>query len=381
MFKNNGTNILCAVILILVLLFSLISVSAAAASDGAISVSAKAATLYQPDTKRFVFTKNSKKRLSMASTTKIMTALVATENLSSLDEAVVIDASAAKTEGSSAYLKQGEVVTAEELLYALLLQSANDAAVALAVHISGSVEQFARLMNERAEKMGLVDTHFANPHGLDAEEHYTTAEDLAIMAAEALENETVAAIASTYKKTLVNDERQRTYVNHNKLLYLYDGAIGVKTGYTDKSGRCLVGAAERGGVRLISVTLDAPCDWDDHKRLLDYGFERFNSLTLAEVYEYSYDIPLINGEGDFLRVANTDELSLVCEGDVGEIKKSVNLPRFISRSVKKGDIIGTVSFSVGGERVGVVNLLALEDKDTEKDKNNIFKRIFDRLFS
>lgn len=381
MFKNNGFNILGAIILILVLLFSLISVSVVQASESEASVSAKSAVLYQPDTKRFVYTKNSKKRLAMASTTKIMTALVAAENISSLDEAVVIDGTAAGTEGSSAYLKCGEVVTAEELLYALLLQSANDAAVALAVHISGSVEEFATLMNERAEKMGLSDTHFVNPHGLDADGHYTTAEELALIASEALKNETVAAIASTYKKTIVDGERQRTYVNHNKLLYLYDGAVGVKTGFTDNAGRCLVGAAERDGVRLISVTLDAPSDWQDHKRLLDLGFEKFSSLKLIDVYELSYEVPLLDGTGECVRVSNDSELSIVCEGEVGKIERFVNLPRFISHTVNKGDVVGRVDFAVDGEPVGSVDLVALENKEVKKEKDSILKRIFDKLFS
>lgn len=381
MFKNNYPNILAAVILILILLFSLISVSAAQVSEGGICVSAKSAALYQPDTGRFAFTKNSKRRMPMASTTKIMTALVAIENISSLDEAVEVDESSIGTEGSSAYLKSGDVVTVEELLYALLLQSANDAAVALAVHIGGSVDAFADMMNERAEKMGLSDTHFANPHGLDADGHYTTAEDLAKIAAEAIDNETIYSIVSTYKKTLINDERRRTYVNHNKLLNLYDGAIGVKTGFTDEAGRCLVGAAERDGVRLISVTLDAPSDWQDHEKMLDFGFDRFVGVTLAEVYEYGYDIPLIDKEGETLRVTNTDELSIVYEGDVGKIEKNVNLPRFISSPVKKGDIIGTVSFTVCGRDVGSVNLCAVEDSIVIVEQKNIFKRIFDKLFS
>lgn len=381
MFKNSGTNIFCAIILILMILFSLISANAKQPSESSISVSARSAALYQPDTKRFVFSKNGKRRLSMASTTKIMTALVALENISSLDDAIVIDERAVGTEGSSAYLKAGEVVTAEELLYALLLQSANDAAVALAIHVGGSIECFADMMNERADKMALSDTHFENPHGLDENGHYTTAEDLAKIAAEALQNETFRLVASTYKKTIVNEERQRTYVNHNKLLNLYDGAIGVKTGYTDKSGRCLVGAAERDGVRLISVTLDAPSDWEDHKRLLDYGFECFTSVKLADVYELHYDVPLIDDEGNTLSVANVDELSSVCEGEVGKIERNLNLPRFISGSVKKGEIVGTVQFTVGGKDAGTLNLIALEDTAENKEKKNFFERIFDKLFS
>ena len=380
MFRNNNFNIVSAVILILILLFSLITVSAEQSQDTSPSVSARSAALYQPDTKRFVFTKNSKQRMPMASTTKIMTALVALENLGSLDEAVEIDGSAVGTEGSSAYLKLGDVVTAEELLYALLLQSANDAAVALAIHIGGDVETFADMMNERCEKIGLSDTHFTNPHGLDDKEHYTTAEDLSKIAAEAMDNEIFCAIASTYKKTLRDEQRQRTYVNHNKLLNLYDGACGVKTGYTDEAGRCLVGAAEKDGVRLISVTLDAPSDWQDHKKMLDFGFSCFTCKTLAEVYEYSYDIPIIDKNGETVRVTNTHELSVVFEGDIGQIKKNVKLPKFISHSLKKGDVIGSVDFTADGETIGSVSICVTEDVTVKEQKENIFSRIFRRIF-
>ena len=268
----SNYNFYIAIILIATLLFSFLTIYSFGENvESKISVSAHSAALYQPETNTFLYSKNADLRMPMASTTKIMTALVALEE-SSLDEIIIIDDRAVGIEGSSAYLKSGEAFTMEELLYALLLQSANDAAVAIANHIGGSSEGFAGLMNEKACSLGLEDTHFTNPHGLNDEAHYTTAYDLAKIAAQALKNEKFKEIVSTYKKTFLNDERSRTYVNHNKLLNLYEGCIGVKTGFTRQSGRCLVGAAERDGALLISVTLSAPNDWNDHKTLWNYGF-------------------------------------------------------------------------------------------------------------
>ena len=367
MFKRNNNSFIAAVI-IAVLLLSFITIYATADAKETMSVSARSAALYQPDTGRFIYSKNGKTRMPMASTTKIMTALLAIENTEQLDEAVPIADEAIGTEGSSAYLREGDVLTMEELLYALLLQSANDAAVAIAYHIGGDIEGFSRIMNERAQELGLTDTHFTNPHGLDDEEHYTTAEELALIAAEALNNETFREICSTYKKTLVTEERRRTYINHNKLLNLYDGAVGVKTGYTKRCGRCLVGAAERDGLRLVSVTLDAPSDWSDHKNMLDFGFDALERLTLAKVYEYSFDLPVADTDGKTVRVTNTEELSAIVDRGEHDITDAVNLPRLATLPVRTGEALGEVIFTVDGKEAGRVNLVAVEDVKAEKEK-------------
>lgn len=270
-----------ALLIALTLLFSLFTIYVA--SSDAPKVSAKAAALYDPEAKRFLYEKNSNERLSMASTTKIMTAIVALEHILP-DKEIVVDERACGIEGSSVYLKAGEVLTAEALLYALMLRSANDAAEALAYEISGSIEAFAFLMNEKAKSLGLKNTSFKNPHGLDCEGHYTTASDLAVITACAMCMPKFNEIASTYKKTIKSSAETRLLVNHNKLLNSYDGCIGVKTGYTKKSGRSLVSAAERDSFCLICVTIDAPSDWQDHKYLLDYGFMR-----LTAEYPYRWE--------------------------------------------------------------------------------------------
>jgi D-alanyl-D-alanine carboxypeptidase len=244
MFKRNNLYLYITVLLIGMLLFSSLVVFASTdnVKDSRLSTSAYSAALYVPETQSFLYLKNADKKLPMASTTKIMTALITLEQCKLTDE-VIICKDAVGVEGSSAYLKEGESFTVEQLLYALLLQSANDAAVALAYQVSGSVEDFAYLMTERAESIGATNTRFSNPHGLDCEDHYTTARDLALIAAEAMKNEEFVKISSTVKKSFGRDEICRTFINHNKLLRRYDGCIGVKTGFTKKSGRCLVSAA------------------------------------------------------------------------------------------------------------------------------------------
>lgn len=372
--KRSSTSIYIAVLLIAAFIFSFLTIYAFGEhKSGGFSVSAKSAVLYQPEIDNFVYSKNADARLPMASTTKIMTALVALEN-SDLGETVEVDDSAIGTEGSSAYLRQGDALTMEELLYALLLQSANDAAVAIACHIGGDVEGFSALMNDKACELGLTDTHFTNPHGLDSEEHYTTAKELSLIAAEALKNPTFRKIASTYKKTFATEDRTRTYVNHNKLLRLYDGCIGVKTGFTKKSGRCLVGAAQKDGLTFITVTLDAPSDWSDHKKMLDYGFESLEKITLASGFDHMYKIPLIDGESEYIIVANTEGAEMIAERTEREITEHVRLIKYGIAPINRGEKLGEIIYTESGKEVARIPLVALENVNKKKDKG-FFEKI------
>lgn len=217
----------------------------------------------------------------MASTTKIMTCLVILDKLP-LDKIVTVDKRAVGVEGSSMYLFENEKITVENLLYGLMLSSGNDAATALALECSGSIEGFAKLMNEKAKQIGLIDTSFTNPHGLDDENHYTTAFELALITAKALENETFKKIVSTKTHYMTTSTGTVRYLsNHNRLLSSFDSAIGVKTGFTKKSGRCLVSAAQKGDETYIAVTLKAPNDWTDHKNMLTFAFDNFDSIEIA----------------------------------------------------------------------------------------------------
>ena len=237
-------------------------------------VSAKSAALLDGTTGECLCEKNGDQRALIASTTKIMTGLLVCE-AGDLDRTVTVPETAAGTEGSSMYLKSGETLTRRELLYGMMLHSGNDAALTLAISVSGSEAAFVRQMNRRACALNLTQTHFANPHGLDSGENYSTALDLVRLAQAALQNEQFRAVVSTKTITCAG----RTLTNHNKLLWRYDGCIGVKTGYTRHAGRILVSAAERGGRMLIAVTISDPDDWRDHVSLLDYGFAVLGSDT------------------------------------------------------------------------------------------------------
>ena len=259
-------------------------------------VSAKSAALLDGMTGECLYEKNGDQRALIASTTKIMTGLLVCE-AGDLDRTVTVPETAAGTEGSSMYLKSGETLTRRELLYGMMLHSGNDAALTLAISVSGSEAAFVRQMNRRACALNLTQTHFANPHGLDSGENYSTALDLARLAQAALQNERFRAVVSTKTITCAG----RTLTNHNKLLWRYDGCIGVKTGYTRHAGRILVSAAERGGRMLIAVTISDPDDWRDHVSLLDYGFAVLGSDT--PVYPQNRRIAWKNDCKKFWRAA------------------------------------------------------------------------------
>lgn len=357
------------ILLLLVLIFSLFTVYIS--SEQKITVSARSAALYEPETKKFLYTKNSNERLGMASTTKIMTALIAIETLD-LNEDVEIDSRAVGIEGSSIYLRHGEIMNALDLIYALLLQSANDAAAALAYRIAGSIEGFAKLMNERACELGLSDTHFTNPHGLDEKEHYTTSHDLAIISAEALSNETFKEIASTYKREVESSDTKRLLVNHNKMLKTYDGCIGVKTGYTTRSGRCLVSAAEKDGLTMIGVTIDAPDDWRDHTQMLNYGFSTLEKRTLAEVGQFSYEVPIISGTQSSIRVSNTEELTRIFKKSDAAYEVHIRLSKYFSAPILEGDVLGRVIFTKDGDEIASLPLLSEASVGESKKKKGFF---------
>ena len=287
---------------------------------------------------------------------------------------VTVSEKAVGIEGSSVYLKAGDRYTMENLLYALLLQSANDAACAIAIELGGSIEGFADMMNEKASSLDLTDTHFENPHGLDSENHYTTANELALITADALKNPDFKKIVSTYRKTIstIDGECVRTVVNHNKMLLLYEDAIGVKTGFTKKTGRCLVSAAERDGLTLISVTLNASNDWSDHKKLLNYGFAEYEKKVFAEAGEITFDAYVLNGTKTTVKCSNPSEISLIAKKSNDEITQTTELNRMITAPIKKGDILGYVYFKSGDSILASSPLTAEEDIEEIKIKKGLF---------
>jgi len=347
-------------------------------------ISAQAAVLIEAESGNVICEKAMHEVRPMASTTKIMTALVTLEHYAangrSLDEAVAVDSTAVGVEGSSIYLKNGESLTMEALLYAMLLESANDAAAAIAVEVSGSIADFAALMNAKAEMLGLEHTSYADPHGLDDENNHSCAYDLAKLGAYALANDDFRQIVSTKKQVIVNEsgDQSRLLVNHNKLLRLYEGTVGVKTGYTKKSGRCLVSAAERDGVLLIAVTLGAPDDWNDHIALFDYGFTKYECIQLADAGQENYTLPVIGGEAEFVSCRNPDALHAIIETGSPAVEKTVELKRFYYAPVHTGDVLGYAVFTLNGIEIGRAPLIAVHDVPQLTEKG-FFERIADRI--
>ena len=314
--------------------------------------SAGSAILMEAESGRVLYEQDADRPRLIASVTKLMTALVALESGHPLEEKVVIREEDTRTEGSSLYLRPGEELRLETLLYGLLLQSGNDAALAVARHCGGTVENFVAQMNLRAARLGMEHSRFANPSGLNAEGHCSTARDLALLARACLKNETLAAIAATRSVTLEG----RSFVNHNKLLLRYEGCVGLKTGYTEKAGRTLVSSAERNGQTLVCVTLNDRDDWNDHKALLDYGFSTFPRQVLAEEGEELGRVPL---QGSLLHMASVEARETVAyplkQGE--EVTMEVDLPDQAEAPVVQGEIAGSVRFLVGSRQVGQTYLV------------------------
>ena len=336
-------------------------------------VSAQSAILMEAESGKVLFQKNAFVRLPMASTTKIMTAIVAIES-GNIGRTVEISPKAVGVEGSSIYLCPGERLTLEQLLYALLLESANDAATAIAIEVAGSVEAFATLMNKKARDIGLTATHFTNPHGLDHGEHYTTAYDLAKLTRYALFNDTFRKMCATVRMTipLKETEGTRVLINHNKMLSRYSGAIGVKTGFTKKSGRCLVSAAEKDGMTLIAVTLNAPNDWNDHERMLDFGFSKYKRLRLVATSEPVGTLSVTGGQAEQVTVCAAEELSALIPTDHGAISMRIEASRVLFAPIKKGDVLGKVIYCCDGKDVAEVALIANETVDCKKAERKGF---------
>ena len=360
--------------LLAALLFAMLSLVLPAQ---ALSLSAQSAVLIDARDGRVLYEKDADTPRPMASTTKIMTVVVALESCD-VNEIIEIADEAIGVEGSSIYLQKGERMTLLELLYALLLQSANDAAVAIAVGVGGSVGNFADMMNEKAVSLGLTSTHFENPNGLDADGHVTTARELALLTAYALKNPTFAEIVATYKRKISGpDGTVRLVVNHNKLLNMYDGCVGVKTGFTKKSGRCLVSAACRESLTLVSVTLSAPDDWRDHTAMLNYGYENYCCEILCDEGGFIETLPVIGGEQDSLLCVNCDYVAATLPRDHGEISIDVRLPQMIYAPVSAGDIVGHVTYKCDGKVIGETDIKAAYNIEQIRYKKNFWQKVWD----
>jgi D-alanyl-D-alanine carboxypeptidase len=316
-------------------------------------VSAASAILVDGESGRVLFEQNARQERPIASITKLMTALVAVESAASLEEEVTVLPEWTGIEGSSIYLQAGETVTLKTLLYGLLLSSGNDAAAAVAGACAGSEAAFVARMNAKAAQLGMEHTHFSDPSGLGGEDHYSTAYDMALLARACLENETVAAIVSTKSITLGT----RTFTNHNKLLWRYEGCTGMKTGYTQQAGRTLVSSAQRNGQTLVAVTLCAPDDWADHAALFDYGFSAFPQATLCGQGEAVGSVPVRGSLTPFVSAVTAREVVYPL-GEGETVQTQVELTGALQAPVEEGTVIGRLSFYLGEEQVAQTDLVA-----------------------
>ena len=323
-------------------------------------VGASAAVVMEAQTGALLFSQNPREELPMASTTKIMTALLTLEQ-PGLDEEFIVDPEAIRVEGSSMGLREGDTVTLRDLAGGMLTASGNDAAGAAAVRIAGSLEDFAGLMNRRAQELGMLNTHFVTPSGLDAEGHYSTAYDMALLAREALRNPVFAEMAAAKRLTLHygNPPYDRSLLNHNRLLSLYPDAIGVKTGYTKTAGRCLVSAARRDGVTLICVTLGCPDDWNVHEALYERYFPMVHMEELVPSEELR--LPVVGGTAPDVGLGQASRLSLaVVEGLDAPVTGKIFAPKFLYAPILGGDIVGKIVYYREGQPVGESVLTAAE---------------------
>ena len=334
------------------------------------ALSAEKAILMDAATGRVLYEKDADSQSLIASTTKIMTALVVCEQCNVLDR-MRIPKEAVGIEGSSMYLQEGEILTIQELLYGLMLHSGNDAAVALAIYCGGTVEGFAELMNDKARQLGMKNSHFENPNGLDAPGHYSTARDLAILAAYAMENPIFRQTVSTKNVTI----GQRCLRNHNKLLWQVEGADGVKTGYTRAAGRILVSSAARDGRRLVAVTINAPDDWRDHAALLEQGFSRFVHQQLVGTGEIIGIAQIAGGcSGSVQLLADLDFSYPLAEGECVELV--IPGPGFVYAPVVQGGEAGFAHVCIDGKSVGKIPLVYGQTiEKIPEEETNLWKRL------
>ena len=347
-------------------------------------VSAQSAVVLTADTGTVLFEKDGHTPRPVASTTKIMTALLALEAAQEQGDPLVdITQEMVAVEGSSMGLQAGDSISLTGLAAGMLLASGNDAANAAALYLDGSLESFAARMNQRAAALGMEDTHFVTPSGLDGEDaqglgHLSTAYDMALLARAALEDQAFRQLCSSPSLAVEFAEpvKRVTYTNHNKLLTQYQGCVGVKTGFTKEAGRCLVSAAERDGALLIAVTLNAPNDWQDHTALLDYGFSQVEPYQLAGG-DVRLTVPVVGSPVEVmsLRGSNGGEVTLPL-GQGAQVERVVHAPKFLYAPVEAGEQVGEICWYLEGQLLGSAPLTAAGAAPLQEKAPSLWKRLF-----
>lgn len=354
---------------LIIIIFFAHSTSAIASNEPPLNVkgtppetSGQSVILMDASSGRVLYENNSHERLSPASLTKIMTALLVVEN-GDLDETVIASENAASTPEATIYLESGEKLSRMQLLYAAILHSANDACIALGESVCGDEETFVQRMNQRALELGLKDTHYNNPHGLESSGHYSSAYDLALLTRKALSYSIFAEVAATKQKLIpwAGHDEERVLYNINRLLYRYDGAIGVKTGYTKEAGNCVVGAARKGDMVLIAVSMNSPTVYDDLERMLDYGFANYSLIPWGIGDNITSEVKVLDGLTDTVTIRPAQELMVAAaSAEIASLSCSIVPQEKITAPIKKGQVLGVCELSLHGQQIAAVDLLADE---------------------
>lgn len=370
--KKLISSILCVILFV-----TAVPIASSAENSEIPDISAESYVLYCADNGNIITSKNEHKKMKPASTTKLMTTLITLEEAAASDKQVKFTKEMT-AEGSSMYLEVGNVVTLRDLAAGMMMASGNDAANAAAVTVAGNSEKFAERMNERASQIGMKDTHFVTPSGLDNENHYSTAYDLALLMSYALENDDFAELTSQKSATVnfINPaDKKTTYANHNKLLSLYDCCIGGKTGYTMAAGRCLVSAAKKDGLTLVCVTLNDRNDWNDHISLYDYGFSKFACFESKDT-DYVFDVSCVGGTADSTTVVGEKDIKLVVPAsDKENIVRKVYCDSFLYAPIKENQSVGVIEYTLDNDILASNNLIAMKTVNSKKENKNIFTRI------
>lgn len=356
-------------------------------------ISSRIAVVYDRKSKKILWGKNENKKTAMASTTKIMTCIVVLENANLSDE-VTISAKAAGTGGSRLNLKKNDKITVLDLLYGLMLRSGNDAAVALAEHVGGDVNGFIELMNQKAQELKLQNTHFVTPHGLDDPEHYTTALELAKIADYAMENEAFAKIVNTKNYTISVNNNARTINNTNELLGYLNGVNGVKTGFTNNAGRCLVTSINRNGFQLITVVLGADTKkirTADSIKLIEYAYKEYKEVNIENIIKEKFSdwkkinekqIQVIKGKNDNIEITIeeiTNKVIPMKEEDKDKIDVEINCLNILKAPVEKGKVIGQMKVTLKGEVLETINIINCAE-NLKKDKYDYFREFLKVIY-
>ncbi|MDD6022341.1 MAG: D-alanyl-D-alanine carboxypeptidase family protein [Acutalibacteraceae bacterium] len=343
------------------------------------AISASSAVVMKSDTNKVLYELNPDAKLSMASTTKIMTAVLAVES-GRMEQLVEVTEKMTAVEGTSMGLRKGDILTLGNIVKGMMLLSGNDAANAVATFLSGSSEKFAEKMNEKAKQLGMKNTNFVTPSGLDDEEHYTTAYDMALLGSYAMKNPVFRQIVSEYygKVSYVYPKGEYTYRNHNRFLTMYEGACGIKTGFTKKSGRCLVTAVEKDGAFLVAVTLNSPDDWNDHIALYDECIPKLKKLSLENKFDTFIKVAGGDKTGIIAKIQSVPEIAAA---DGEQLSSKTLIDKFIYAPVSTGERVGEVRFYLDGICVAARELTASESVERIIGQKSGFDRFKDKIFN